>query len=85
METWIWVLIAVAAGIVLGFVVSSLSRRGSASSETAPASTLVDDDLADVEGSRGSNIAFIVIIVAVLAFLITWLCMAVFNRGFFGA
>jgi len=73
-----WILAAVVIGAIASFIVVATSRH--AGKTDTGITTSVEDD-SDLEGSRGSNIMFLVAIFSILAFLIIWLVNAVMGRG----
>jgi uncharacterized membrane protein YhaH (DUF805 family) len=79
---WFWILISVVIGAMAGLIAMSLSRNRKAGKSSTPANA-DSDAVDDLEGSSSSNIALIITVFSILAFLIIWLVMAVLHRGIF--
>jgi len=75
----LWIGMAVVIGAIACFITMLMSRHAS-KTETGIADV---GDTSDLEGSRGGNIMFMVVVFSILAFLVIWLVNAVMGRGLF--
>lgn len=76
----LWILISVVFGSIAGLISVSFSRRKGAH-QTAHTTIDADADVADVEGSKGSNRLLVTTVFSILAFLVIWLVSAMLKRG----
>lgn len=80
---WSWVLISVACGLFAGLITAAFSRHKKQQGDNANADgEETEDDLDEIEGSHSSNIVFVIVVFAVLAFLIVWLISAISGYNF---
>lgn len=67
---WCWILISMCCGLVAGLLTALFSRHVK---KNADGMAEEENDLDEIEGSRSSNILFVVLVFSLLAFLIVWL------------
>ena len=68
---WLWIVISLVMGIISAFVFTSAVEK------TAEAT---DEPMSSV-----SNVALTVVVFSILSFLILWLIMAIWQRGFYAS
>lgn len=79
-KTLLWILVSAVFGLVAGLVTVCLGRRHHRSHGTATA-VGHDSKVADVEGSRSKGAMLMATVVAILAFVLAWLALAIAGRG----
>ncbi len=78
-QIYYWILIALAIGAMAGLITAIFSRHNK---KNKAGETAEEDTLSEIEGSRGGNIIFVIMVFAILAFIVIWLIFAVTGRSF---